>query len=211
MLKGFVLKSKKLFTNKNIKSMRIIEVGNIKIANNLPFVLIAGPCQIESEDHSMMMAENIKKICDRVLERSKSGKRFSIIVVSEGAKPKGGEMVVKRLVKDSPDPIRLGGIGNYVGEKIEKETGIETRVTVLGHVQRGGPPSPFDRILATQFGREAVRLASKSKFGRMVALKGGDIVSVPIAAAIKSLKKIPIDSPLIKSARSVGTSFGDGD
>jgi len=152
---------------------------------------------------------NIKKICSRVLERNKSGKRFSIIVVSEGAKPKGGEMVVKRLVKDSPDPIRLGGIGNYLGEKIEKETGIETRVTVLGHVQRGGPPSPFDRILATRFGTEAVRLALKNKSGKMVALKGDDIISVPIAAAIKSLKKVPVGSSLIKSARSVGTFFGD--
>jgi len=152
---------------------------------------------------------DIKKICHRVLERSRAGMRFSIIVVSEGAKPKGGEMVVKKFIKDSPDPLRLGGIGNFVSEQIEKMTGIEVRVTVLGHIQRGGSPTAYDRILATKFGCEAVRFAIKKNFGQMVALKGRDIISVPIGDAIKSLKKVPLNSPLLKYARSVGTSFGD--
>ena len=152
---------------------------------------------------------DLKKIAQRVLERSKAGKRFSIIVVSEGAMPKGGEMVVKKLIKDSPDPIRLGGIGNYVSEQLEKMTGLEVRVTALGHVQRGGAPTAYDRILATKFGSEAVRLIAEKKFGSMVALKGREIISVPIAEAIKTLKKVSPDSPLLKYARSVGTSFGD--
>ena len=125
--------------------------------------------------------------------------------------PKGGEMVVKKLIKDSPDPIRLGGIGNYVSEQLEKMTGLEVRVTALGHVQRGGAPTAYDRILATKFGSEAVRLIAEKKFGSMVALKGREIISVPIAEAIKTLKKVSPDSPLLKYARSVGTSFGDGD
>ena len=152
----------------------------------------------------------IEEVCQRVLERSRgAGRRFSIIVVSEGAKLKGGEMVVKKMVADSPDPIRLGGIGNCVAAQIEKMTGIEVRVTVLGHIQRGGSPTAYDRILATKFGCEAVRFIVEKKFGNMVAMQGRNIIPIPIADAIKSLKKVPLDSPLLKYARSVGTSFGD--
>lgn len=153
---------------------------------------------------------DIKKVCQRVIERSKgAGRRFSIIVVSEGATPKGGDMVVKKMVADSPDPIRLGGIGNYVAAQIEKMTGVEVRVTVLGHIQRGGSPTAYDRILATKFGCEAVRFADEKNFGQMVALNGGKITSVSIEEAVKSLKKVSQDSHLVRYARSVGTSFGD--
>lgn len=147
-------------------------------------------------------------ICDLVKARHRRGRRFSIIVISEGAKPAGGKRVVDRVIGDSPDPVRLGGVGRVLAAEIEKRTGIETRVTVLGHLQRGGEPTVFDRILATRFGEEAVRLAQGRRFGGMVGIKGGEIVSVPMLKAIARLKRVPKNSPLIKAARAVGTSFG---
>lgn len=151
---------------------------------------------------------DINVICKRVAERYKKGKRFSIIVVAEGTKPKGGTLVVKRKVSQSPDPIRLGGIGRVLANQIEAKTDLETRVTTLGHLQRGGTPSAFDRILATQFGVEAVKLAAHKKFGEMVALQGCTITSIPLASAVVSLKLVSPDHPLIKQAQSLGTSFG---
>ncbi len=148
------------------------------------------------------------KICESVVKRSKSGKRFSIVVVSEGAHPDGEEMVVREVIKDSPDPIRLGGIGQMVADHIERETGHESRVTVLGHLQRGGSPSFFDRILATRYGVAAARLAYENDFGKMVALRGTDIVSASIDEATEGLKLVKPDSRLVKAAKSVGTSFG---
>lgn len=123
---------------------------------------------------------DIEKVCEQIRERNLQGKRFSIVVVAEGAKPKKGEVVVQRVVEDSTDPLRLGGIGYKVGNEIEKRTGLETRVTVLGHVQRGGSPSAFDRILATRFGSRAVELAMEGKFGRMVCLRGTEIRNCPL-------------------------------
>lgn len=149
------------------------------------------------------------KVCEAILERKQRGKKSSIVVVAEGAKPKGGEVVVARVVKDSTDPLRLGGIGNKVGEEIEKRTGIETRTTVLGHVQRGGSPTPYDRILGTRFGVEAVRQVVAGNFGTMVALRGADIVAVPIQEAVGQLRRVDPKGELDKIAREVGTSFGD--
>ncbi len=151
----------------------------------------------------------IENVIKKIEEREKEGKRFSIIVVAEGAKEKEGEMVVKKVVQTGSDPIRLGGVGNVLGEKIEKISNIETRVTVLGHLQRGGSPSPYDRVLATRFGIEAMRLAWEEKFGYMVALKGRDIVSVKLEDAIKKLKKVPDNCELVKAAKALGISFGD--
>jgi len=150
----------------------------------------------------------IEVICDLVKGRHRKGRRFSIVVISEGARAAGGKMVVERMVGDSPDPVRLGGIGRVLADAIEKKTGLETRVTILGHLQRGGGPTPFDRILATRFGVEAVRLAAEGKSGRMVGIRGDTIVSVPIYKAIEKLKSVPRHSPLIRAARAVGTCFG---
>lgn len=147
-------------------------------------------------------------VCDLVNARHRKGRRFSIIVVSEGARAVGGKQVVDRLVDDSPDPVRLGGVGRVIAAEIEKRTHIESRVTVLGHLQRGGEPTVFDRILATRFGEEAVRLAKGGRFGRMVGIKGGEIVSAPLLKAIAKLKRVPKNSPLIRTARAVGTCFG---
>ncbi|RJP65500.1 MAG: ATP-dependent 6-phosphofructokinase [Candidatus Abyssobacteria bacterium SURF_17] len=152
---------------------------------------------------------DIEKVCRTVVDRAGRGKLFSIVVVAEGAEPIGGEKVVQQMIADSPDPIRLGGIGKIVGNKIEQMTGVETRVTILGHVQRGGSPTAFDRILATKYGVGAVELIEKKQFGQMVCLRGNDIQSVPIAEAVGKLKLVPTDSELMATARSVGTEFGD--
>ncbi|MFC1509974.1 6-phosphofructokinase [Candidatus Omnitrophota bacterium] len=151
---------------------------------------------------------DIKKVCEVVTERHKKGKRFSIVVVSEGAKPKGGKMVVKRIIKGSAEPVRLGGIGNKIALDIERLTGLEARITVLGHLQRGGSPSPFDRMLATRLGTFGCDLAARGKFGKMAALRGQDIKAVDLKDAVKSIKKVDPKSAVIKSAISVGTSFG---
>jgi 6-phosphofructokinase 1 len=149
-----------------------------------------------------------EKIYEHVLRRGKLGSRFSIVCVAEGAKPADGDLVVKEEDKKRTDPLRLGGIGELVGRKIEDETGLETRVTVLGHVQRGGSPTPFDRVLATKFGSMALQIASEGKFGHMVSLRGQDVTAVPVKDAILKLRTVPEDSQLIMAAKAVGTSFG---
>lgn len=151
----------------------------------------------------------LDKIFQAVEERAGRGKRFSIVVVAEGAHSIAGEVVVKKVVPGSPDPIRLGGIGRYIGNQIEEALGIETRVTVLGHVQRGGSPTAFDRILATRFGIGAVELIRKEEFGKMVCLRGDEIKSIPISDAVNKLKLVPPDCELVSAARCVGTVFGD--
>ncbi len=152
---------------------------------------------------------NIKKVAQKINDRKNDGKNFSIIVVAEGAKPLGGEMVVGKVVKDSPDPVRLGGIGNYVAEQLECLTCLETRVTVLGHVQRGGSPTPYDRILSTRYGVAAVELVQEEKFGMMVSLQGDKIGAVPIEAAVGKLKNVSPDGELVRAAKSIGVEFGD--
>ena len=148
-------------------------------------------------------------IARRVEDRSRRGKRFSIAVVAEGAKPRGGGVVVDRVVEESTDPWRLGGVGRKLALDLEKKTGLECRVTVLGHVQRGGSPVAADRILATQFGCAAADLAAAGEFGKMVALKGNQVVSVEIAGAVARQKLVPSDHPLITANKALGVCFGD--
>lgn len=143
-----------------------------------------------------------------VKKRASHGKRFSIIVVAEGAKPEGGKPVVKKIVKDSPESIRLGGISHLIADEIEKMTDIECRVTILGHLQRGGTPTSFDRLLATRFAVKAVEMSVEGKYNRMVTLKGSEISSVPIKDVTGKQKLIPLDSLIIEAGLSVGTSFG---
>lgn len=152
---------------------------------------------------------DISAVAAKVQDRHKRGKKFSIIVVAEGAKPKGGEVVIQRIVKESSDPIRLGGIGFVLGKQIEEITGIETRTVVMGHLQRGGSPTPFDRVLATQFGTKAVDMIQKREFGYMAASHKYELVKFPLKEVAKGVKKIPLSNPLIASARSLDTSFGD--
>ena len=152
---------------------------------------------------------DIESVVSKVKYRNKMGKRFSIVVVSEGAKPIGGEVVVRQIVKGSPEQVRLGGISFVLGRQIEQVTDIETRQVVLGHLQRGGTPTPTDRVLATCLGTKAVELIEAGQFGYMAAVKGNDITAVPIEEAAKGPRNVPLDHPLITSARSVGTCFGD--
>ena len=151
----------------------------------------------------------IQAVAEAINHRRRRGKRFSIVVVAEGAAPQGGQRVVKKMVRGSHDPVRLGGIGNWLAAELEGKVAAEIRVTVLGHVLRGGIPTPFDRVLATCFGTEAFRLVHEGKFGKMVALHGAYIAAVPLAKAISRLKLVSRNDPLIRSARAVGTSFGD--
>jgi 6-phosphofructokinase 1 len=151
----------------------------------------------------------IEKVCDFVKFRSRMGKRFSIVTVAEGAKPRGGRMHVAKMIKESTDPVRLGGIGNVVAAEIEECTGLETRACVLGHIQRGGTPTPFDRVLATMFGTHAIRLVMARKFGRMVAFKNYKVTDVTMHSAVAKLKLVSPKDPLVKAARAVGTCFGD--
>jgi 6-phosphofructokinase 1 len=150
-----------------------------------------------------------EKVYDKIFKRELMGKRFSLVCVSEGAKPLGGEMVVKGHDMKRHDPVRLGGIGEVVAAKIEENTGRETRVTVLGHLQRGGSPTPFDRILSTKFGAFAIELADARKFGRMVALKGNEIKNVRIEEAILKQKLVKPDTQAVRAAKAVGISFGE--
>ena len=152
---------------------------------------------------------DINKVCAKIKERSAAGKHFSIVVVAEGAKALDGEIVVSKVVSDSPDPIRLGGIGNRIAEEIEKIACIETRVTVLGHLQRGGRPVPYDRILSTRYGVKAVELVSEGQFGMMVGLQGDSITAVSLEDAVGKLKTVPPDGELVRIAKSVGVGFGD--
>jgi len=145
----------------------------------------------------------------KVIERGTRGKRFSIVCVAEGAKiPEVGEIVQEMDIKRT-DAKRLGGVGEVVADQIARGTELETRVTVLGHLQRGGSPTAHDRMLATTFGSEAVRLCAEGDFGKMVALQGAEIVSIPLETCTSQLKLVPHNHRLVRAARAVGTSFGD--
>ncbi|MFZ5647167.1 MAG: 6-phosphofructokinase [Bacillota bacterium] len=152
---------------------------------------------------------NIEYVAQKVIYRSNRNKKFSIIVVAEGAKPAGGDVVVQKRVEDSFDPIRLGGIGQVVAREIETITGKESRVTVLGHLQRGGSPTAFDRILSTRYGTAAVNYLMEGRYGHMVCLKGSEIDTVPLEEVMKGQRKVPQDIDLLRAARQLGISFGD--
>ncbi len=131
----------------------------------------------------------MKEVVEVIKKRADRGKNFSIIVVAEGSKFDGNEVTLEKKLDDFGH-VRLGGVGELLAKKIEEMTGFETRVTVLGHIQRGGSASAFDRMLGTRFGSEAVGLVKKGLFGQMVALKGNTIVPIPIAEAILKLKTV---------------------
>ena len=152
---------------------------------------------------------DVEKVAARCVERSRVGKRFTIVVAGEGAHPAGDKMIVDHVDEASPDPIRLGGVAKYVAGEIEDRTGLESRSIVLGHIQRGGTPTPFDRILATILAYHAVELVMQGRFGELVVLKGGKVDSVPIAAVAGKIDTVGLDDPLILAARAVGTCFGD--
>ena len=152
---------------------------------------------------------DLAEVAEHIKDRRKKGKRFTILVAAEGARPIGGKVTIQRMVKDGSEPIRLGGVSLVIGQELEKLTGIETRHVVMGHLQRGGSPSPFDRILGTQLGSKAVDFIAQGRFGCMVGVKDGHLVRVPLSKVAKGQRLVPVNHPLIKDARAVGTCFGD--
>jgi 6-phosphofructokinase 1 len=150
----------------------------------------------------------MERIVDLILARERFGARFSIVVVAEGAKPVGGKV---SLVREASGEYveRLGGIGALVAADIEKRTGKETRSVVLGHLQRGGAPTSFDRALATRFGARAVELILNEEYGRMVAFHPPNIVSVPLKRVVGRTRSVPLDFDMIRTARAMGISLGD--
>jgi ATP-dependent phosphofructokinase / diphosphate-dependent phosphofructokinase len=150
---------------------------------------------------------DIEVVCAKIKQREVNGRKFSIVAVAEGAKPLGGQQSLLRQA-DQVYVARLGGVGHRVGAEIEQITGRETRVTVLGHVQRGGTPSAFDRWLATRFGAAAARLAADGGWGRMVGLHGQKVQDVPIDEAIAVPKRVNPDGEPVLAARNLGIVFG---
>jgi 6-phosphofructokinase 1 len=175
---------------------------------------------------------DIDSICQHLTERRRRGKWFSILAVAEGAVPKrtvpvtavtrtSGKKAGKKGSKEAKEKRKTssngaaldaageGRVSSAVAKAISRRLGIETRVTVLGHLQRGGVPTPFDRILATRFGAHAAELLAEGKYNRMVCLKGSEVTSVPMEDVAGKLKLVTPDHPLLRAARHVGTNFGD--
>lgn len=152
---------------------------------------------------------DIEKVCEVVERRSQRGKRFTVLCVAEGARPRGGQQIVEKVDPTSPDPIRLGGISRYVAHQIEERTGIESRYVVLGHVQRGGTPIPADRVLATGFGHHAMVLMRQGKFNRLVVRQNNVLTDIDLLEPAGKQRLVPTDHPLIAAARALGTGFGD--
>lgn len=151
---------------------------------------------------------NYESICDAIRRREESGKHFTLVVAAEGARLQGGDYVTSGPVSQDRE-VKLGGIGNQVAAEIQKRTGKETRVCVLGHLQRGGGPTYFDRLLCTRFGAKAVDLVAQEKYGHMAALHPPDIVPVLITEAIGRIRTVPVDGDIVQTARALGISFGD--
>ena len=151
---------------------------------------------------------DLEKVAVRIRERDEWGARFSIVVVAEGAAPVGGVRTLQAEARPGYGE-RLGGVGAQVALALEGMTGKESRSVVLGHLQRGGSPTAFDRVLATRFGGKAVELIRRGVFGRMVANTPPDIVDVPLADVVGRCKTVPLDYDLLTTARSLGVSLGD--
>ena len=149
-----------------------------------------------------------ESVCRKVNERASAGSKFSILAVAEGAYPRGEEPIYA-TAGDEVRTARLGGIGTLVGRVVAERCQTETRVTVLGHLQRGGRPTPFDRWLATRFGAAAMRTALQNRYGQMVALRNGAIVNIPLADALASPKRVALESDGVRTARGLGISLGD--
>ena len=133
---------------------------------------------------------DMAEVCDRIEHRHAQGSNFSIVVVAEGATPAAGTSSLQSGEVDEFGHVRLGGIGNVVAAEVERRTGFETRVTILGHVLRGGTPTAYDRVIATRFGVEAIDAVADGDFGKMIALRGTDVVRVPIAEGVTESKTV---------------------
>lgn len=150
----------------------------------------------------------IDAIVAKIKQRRTKGRRSTIICVAEGAAPKGGKQIIWKTVRDSAEPVRLGGIAQWLCEQLENRVDSECRYTVLGHIQRGGIPTGYDRILCTRFGTAAVHAFVNREFGKMVALRENEIKTIPIEEIAGKSRLVDPDSETIQSARDTGVSFG---
>jgi phosphofructokinase-like protein len=151
---------------------------------------------------------DVAKVCEKVRSRDRAGRHFSIVVVAEGAYPAGGE--VSLIGSSLPgQAVRLGGVADRLATQIQDATGKETRSLVLGHLQRGGMPTGYDRLLATRFGGASVRAVADQRWGHMVALQTPHIVTIPIAEALREVKRVDPNHDVVLTARATGISFGD--
>ena len=148
-------------------------------------------------------------VCEKIESRYAEGRNFSIVVVAEGAAPAGGTMATKGEKEVGRGEVHLGGAAEQVAKAIHARTGLDTRHVVLGHIQRGGTPTTFDRLIALRFGAAAVRVLSEGVSGVMVALDPPEVKAVPLAEAISKMKSVPLDCDTIRTAREIGVCFGD--
>jgi 6-phosphofructokinase 1 len=151
---------------------------------------------------------SVEKVCEKIIARDRGGRHFSIVVVAEGAFPLGGES--STLGPSMPGQARrVGGVAERLAHEIAEKTGKETRSLVLGHLQRGGMPTGYDRLLATRFGGAAVRAVAEEKWGHMLALQSPHIVTIPIEEVLEKEKRVELDHDVVLTARAMGVSFGD--
>lgn len=151
---------------------------------------------------------DLSVVVQRCKEREQR-QRYTIICIGEGAKERGADLTVRERIAHSPEPMRLGGVANVLRERLQPHLDSEVRATVLGHLQRGGDPTPFDRVLATRFGHRAAQLVIEGASGRMVTLQHGEIGSVAMSDVAHVQRTVPLDHDLIVTARDIGICFGD--
>jgi len=152
---------------------------------------------------------DIEKVCSHIMENELHGRHYGIVVAGEGATPVGGKELAKGTGEAGRQELLLGGIGEYVAKEIAKRTGKDTRSLVLGHLQRGGSPTTFDRLVSLRFGAAAVRMVEKQNFGIMVALDPPEVKGVPLEEVIGKIRKVPLTSDSIQTARDMGICLGD--
>lgn len=153
---------------------------------------------------------DIQKVAEKIKADKAGGKEFSIVAVSEGAKSLDGKQVVAKIIEDSADSVRLGGVGAVVADQLEKLVGSESRATTLGHIQRGGVPTAHDRVLSTRYGYAAVELCMKGEFGKMVTLQGDTMGAVSLEDVIgQKTKNVDPNGELVAMAKAMGVCFGD--
>jgi len=152
---------------------------------------------------------DIEKVCDKLMDNELHGQRYAIVVVAEGATPKGGDVISKGSGEAGRQHVLLGGIAEHVAKEITRRTGKDSRSLVLGHLQRGGSPSTFDRLLSLRFGAAAVRAIESGNFNTMVALRSPDIALVPLGEALGIQKRVLVDGDTVLTARDLGICLGD--
>lgn len=149
------------------------------------------------------------QVVAQICQEREQRERHTVICIGEGAKIQQGSLTIEREIADSPDPVRLGGVAHVLRQQLQPLVQSEVRSTVLGHVQRGGAPTPFDRVLATQFGNQAAQMIMAGQFNHMVTLQGEQLSSIPLAEVAHQCRRVPLDHPLLCTARQIGVSLGE--